>query len=519
MNAIRSYFLARYRDSSYLIQRKSQTLMYMLLVLGVLLPMLIVIFNLILDEKIIMHASILVAVIFLATLLSLFLLRRGFYNLSINIIIFILAIALSAGLMSKLRFAPENGFTSYIYFMAATMVMTTVFCRRWVIWIVSLLFIAMDVTFYILVRDHLDPISLGAAKAGVIDSTFSLVVIFILAQLILSITEGAIKKSVDDTRKKEEQYQEVARLLASVSASAVTLAGASTMLSRASLNFSENSQNQASSAEEIMATTEEVSGSSDNIAESADIQVRNLDELMSKFESLSKTMQEMGDRIGDASGLAENISSMARSGETSISSMSEGMGTIHESSGKMTDIIGIINDISDKINLLSLNAAIEAARAGDAGRGFAVVADEISKLADQTASSLKDIDSLIKINTGEISKGMTNMNAAVSVINSIIKGVNDISGMIGDIDRYMSLQQGINTDVNSDVDRVRTRSDEIRISTEEQKTAVAEIVKSISLVNEITQKNSMEAEDLLAQSNRVKEMADDLSSQVSAFSS
>ncbi len=518
LHPINSFFLRRYFSSSYLIQRKSQTLLYMLLSLAFLLPLMILLLVLFLGVVQYLQAIIVITIIFTSVLVALAFLKSGRYHFAANILIFVISITLTVGLMSKLIQAPQNGYTSYIYFMTAAMVMATAFCTRKIVWTVSLLFLAADIIFFGLVRDRLDPISLGAAKVGIIDSSFSLVFIIILSQLILSITEGALKKSEDEKSEKEEQYRQISGLLVSVNDSAGELAGASQELSSASMSFSENSQSQASAAEEIMATIEEVSASSDTIADGADRQVQNLDELVAKLGKLSGTMREMSEKVKKTRGTAENISSLAKSGEATINSMSEGMGKIGERSGKMTDIIGIINDISDKINLLSLNAAIEAARAGEAGRGFAVVADEISKLADQTASSLKEIDTLIKLNTDEIGKGTQNMGTSVKVISEIIRGVNDIDGMINDIARFMEVQESINGEVNADAGRVRARSDEIRVSTEEQKTAVSEIVRSIASVNEITQENSTEAENLLSHSNRVKGMADGLNAQVRSFS-
>jgi len=222
----------------------------------------------------------------------------------------------------------------------------------------------------------------------------------------------------------------------------------------------------------------------------------------------------MGQKIEKANAMAESISTLAKSGESSIHSMSNGMEKISDSSGKMTDIIEIINDISDKINLLSLNAAIEAARAGDAGRGFAVVADEISKLADQTAQSIKDIDLLIKINIEEIAKGSADMRMTVETIQSIVMGVKNTTDMINEIADQMVVQKEINIAVNKEAEEVKNSSDTIKISTNEQKRAIEEIEKSVYSVNEITQKNSEEAEKLLTQANEVKEQALVLSNQM-----
>ena len=154
-----------------------------------------------------------------------------------------------------------------------------------------------------------------------------------------------------------------------------------------------------------MATIEEVSAGVDNVALNTRDQFERMNSLMEKMNNLSMIIGTMGSDVAITMDLTRTIATDAAEGEGSLNSMNAGMQRINQSSTEMTGIIAIINKISDQINLLALNATIEAARAGEAGRGFAVVADEISKLAEQTAASLKEIGSLIRMNNAEISSG------------------------------------------------------------------------------------------------------------------
>ena len=207
----------------------------------------------------------------------------------------------------------------------------------------------------------------------------------------------------------------------------------------------------------------------DIIAGNATDQLTDLSALVDRMREHSVIIQEMEGSVSAALEEARNMSSHAKSGAESLEQMNEKMALINASSEKINNVVAIINDISERINLLSLNAAIESARAGEAGLGFAVVADEISKLADQTAVSIKDIDSLIKANNSEISKGIENVMSAGEIFQVIVGGVDAISIVMNDISSSMQSQLEANKTINSKVDSIKTRTEGVRTAVHEPK--------------------------------------------------
>ncbi|MBN2040099.1 MAG: MCP four helix bundle domain-containing protein [Spirochaetes bacterium] len=288
-------------------------------------------------------------------------------------------------------------------------------------------------------------------------------------------------------------------------------------LSSTLTSFAENSQSQAASSEEITATMEEISAGVDNVSENSQFQYKKLDELITLMNGLSDMINTMAARITETQDLSKKISEQAESGNESLRMMDTIMNKITESFKKVTDIVDIINNISTRINLLSLNAAIEAARAGEAGRGFAVVADEISKLADQTASSIGDIDLLIKQNKEEVDSGMHNVVNTVNSIGSVIDGVDAINEMMNMLIVEMRNQQTANESVNESAEDVRKRSDEVRSASEEQKTAVNEAMKSMTNINDLIQSTAAGAEQMTANASKLASMAENLRDKISFF--
>jgi methyl-accepting chemotaxis protein len=288
-------------------------------------------------------------------------------------------------------------------------------------------------------------------------------------------------------------------------------------ISQTIASFNENIQSESANAEEISASIEQIAAGMENVANSAVDQNNTMEQHTSQISKLADYINDMNSLITKTGDITNTMSHEAKSGELSLRTMKESTDKILESSKHMTNILKIINDISDQINLLSLNASIEAARAGDAGRGFAVVADEISQLADQTASSLKEIGNLISINNTEIQNGQNGVENSITLISRMIDQVNQISKMSSEIQGIMNDQLNAKESVSNNSRKVKILSDEIAGATKENQSGITEISKSVSDISQLSQNNAAGAEQMASSIEEVAGMAQNLKTTMEFF--
>ncbi len=518
-NKLGRYFVKSYDDSSFIIQEKAVSLMYFNIIFCAVVPLITVI-NVV-TKGYMGSLSIFLfsmAINQIIPIIDLILLKKGKYTQAGNFISISLALLMIVFIFSSV--SVENPFEVYTgpsYFLFVMIVIAALFSTRLVLTFVSSIIVISNITFFIIVSDKLNTGFTELTKIAATNSSISMVVVCCVCLLIVTISDEAFLIASGESKKSKKQYRDIANILDSVQDTSIQLASSSSELSTTSEAFAGNSQNQAASAEEMTATIEEISAGIENIADNVAFQNESMESLIEKMQEFSGIIKEVRNSIVEMLKLSEGITEYATSGDRNLKQMNESIDTISNSSGEMNNIIKIINDISDKINLLSLNAAIEAARAGDAGRGFAVVADEISKLADKTAESANDISNLISSNDKEINGGKENVTDTVETIKKILVGVNCIYEKMDNINEQMNLQLNANSIINKEAENVKTKSDEIKTASEEQKIASTEIVKSISQINDLSQSNASGSIEISGSSQGILEMSEKLKELVSSY--
>ncbi|TAL37052.1 MAG: hypothetical protein EPN93_06390 [Spirochaetes bacterium] len=249
-------------------------------------------------------------------------------------------------------------------------------------------------------------------------------------------------------------------------------------------DFSERIQSQASTFEEISATVEELRGSSENIAGTARSQLVESDGMSATIESFKKLKGETRARLEGLLGDINAVVAHSETGKDKIGVVENTMLEIRTQGTRIAETLSIIVDIADRINLLSLNASIEAARAGEHGRGFAVVADEIGKLAEQTSDSIKEIETVLRLNTKTTEDGVQVINVASGTIKSMIDNMLDSSRKIALLKEHMQTEEEFLADVSRRMTRNGELARQTGAGTEEQKVALESTSRAVEHINE-----------------------------------
>jgi methyl-accepting chemotaxis protein len=246
--------------------------------------------------------------------------------------------------------------------------------------------------------------------------------------------------------------------------------------------LSTNARNTLDNGESLQKSSHTMNISMNNLATKANEQAASLEETAAAVEEITSITRNNAQNAAKMAELGQNVKNSVSDGQILAQQTGSSMEEIHKKVAAINDAINIIDQIAFQTNILSLNAAVEAATAGEAGKGFAVVAAEVRNLANRSAEAAKEIKNLVEDANTKASQGK-------SISDSMISGYEKLNGIISETIHIIQ-------DVSS--------------ASKEQMQGIEQINDAISLLDRVTQENASEANQTAQISGNVESLAKQL---------
>ncbi len=291
----------------------------------------------------------------------------------------------------------------------------------------------------------------------------------VVAEVVKMVAKGDLAINVETKENDnsslmadmKEMVKRLKTIVGEIRTASESIAGGSHTLSASSEEISRGMSDQAQRASQIAASAEEMSQTTIDIAKNA-----------SSMASSATTASDIARQGEDV--VAKSVKEV-RAIASTVSDSSKIMRDLGDRSKQIGEIVTVINDIADQTNLLALNAAIEAARAGEQGRGFAVVADEVRKLAERTAKATSEIGSMIKGIQTDVDGAVVSMTGATKQVElgvefsakageslgRIVSSVGELHSMVQQIATATEEMSSVSEHISSDIQSIASSSKEI----------------------------------------------------------